>query len=171
MDYNILLNQGIKPEDCASIEIISDKDDTFIFVKLKPSQRICKNCGLVGTKIKEYKSKTVHTLPTGKNRTTIVYSVPRYVCPVCGKTYTHNLSEYSYKSVSSILKNKLLSKFAEIVSFKSIAKEYDYSENEILNLFDKLVPNIKHKISDAICIDETTSEFVEFGLILSVNVS
>ena len=30
----------------------------------------------------------------------------------------------------------------------------EFVENEILNLFDKLVPNIKHKISDAICIDE-----------------
>lgn len=154
MDYSILLTQGISQDDCSSLEVINDEYDTYIFIKLKANQRICPHCGVVGSKIKEYKSKTVRSLPTGKNRTTIVYSVPRYICPCCGKTYTHNLNKYSYNSISSVLKKKLLEQFGKMISYKTIAEEYNYSTQEILEIFDKIVPNVKHPMTDAICIDE-----------------
>lgn len=154
MDYNILFNQGIKVEDCTSFEVLNDKDETYIFIKLKPTERICPFCGVKGTKIKEYKSKTVRSLAQGKNKTIIIYSVPRFTCPICGKTYTQNISNYSYNSISSILKKKMLIKFSQICSFKSIAEEYDLSQQEVLNIFDEITPNLKHKFTDALCIDE-----------------
>lgn len=154
MDYNTLLSQGIRPEDYSHFELLEDQDDTFYFIKLKANQRKCIYCSCNNTKIKEYKSKTVRSLPTGKNRTTIVYSLPRYFCPNCKKTYTHSIDKYASNSVSKILKTKLLNKFSEICTFKSIAKEYDLSLTEVINIFDESCPDLRVPFSEAICIDE-----------------
>ena len=154
MDYNILLSQGINPEDCASFEVIPDSCFTHIFIKLKATQRKCVLCNFSDTRIKEYKNKTIRSLPTGKNNSIIHYSLPRYICPRCHKTYTHNLNKYASCSVSNILKNKLLDKFSTICTFKSISEEFDISLTEVINIFDENCPNLKAPFSEAICIDE-----------------
>lgn len=154
MDYNILLSQGIKREDCVSLEVLPDQDDTYVFIKLKASQRSCVYCSCKHTKIKEYKTKTIRSLPTGKNRTTIVFNLPRYICPRCHKTYTHSIEQYASNSVSKILKNKLLKRFSEICTFKSIANEYELSLTEVINIFDESCPDLRIPFTEAICIDE-----------------
>ena len=154
MNYNILLSHNITFEECVSFEEIIDGNDTHIFAKLKPSQRVCIYCGNKQTNIKEYKCKTIHSLPTGKNNTIIHLSIPRYVCPICSKTYTHNINHIASNSVSTILKKKLLDKFSTICTYKSIANEFDMSTANVINIFDEICPNLKAPFSEAICIDE-----------------
>lgn len=155
MDYNTLLTaHGIDLNDCSQFESISDGNETIIFIKLKPNQRKCIFCGFNHSSIKEYKSKKIKSLTTGKTFTTIVFSLPRYLCKKCKKTYTHQLTKYAVNSTSKIVRNKMLSLFSEIRTFKSIAKEVDLSLTETINIFDEICPDLRIPITKAICIDE-----------------
>ena len=155
MDYNTLLHaHGIDINDCSQFESISDNHETIIFIKLKPNQRKCIFCGFNHCSIKEYKTKNIKSLSTGKTFTNISFSLPRYVCKHCNKTYTHQLTKYAVNSVSNIARDRMLTLFSEIRTFKSIAKEVDLSLTETINIFDELCPDLRIPITDAICIDE-----------------
>lgn len=155
MDYNTILHpHGIDFLDCSQVDFLNDNDESYIFVKLKPSQRICPYCSFNKTNIKEYKNKTIRSLNTGKNSTTIVFSLPRYKCPKCSKTYTHQLNNFATGSVSNLVKTKMLDDFKTISTYKSIANKYGISVTEVINIFNEICPNLKKPMTDAICIDE-----------------
>ena len=155
MDYNTLLQaHGIDINDCYKFESLSDETETIIFIKLKPNQRKCIFCGFKDSSIKEYKNKSIKSLCTGKHFTTLLFTLPRYHCKQCNKTYTHQLNKYAVNSVSKITRNKMLSLFSEIRTFKSIAKEMDLSLTETINIFDEICPDLRIPITKAICIDE-----------------
>ena len=154
MNYNILLSHGIPPEDCLQIQYLDNDNEILIFAKIKPSQRKCIFCNYSMTRIKEYKERKFKSLPTGNQFTIISLYLPRYICPNCNKTYTHNIETIANKSITKSLKNKLLEKFSSVCTFKSIAKEYDLTVTEVINIFDEHCPNLKTKFSEAICIDE-----------------
>ena len=154
MNYNILLSHGIDPLDCSSVEYLNNDNEVMVFVKLKPNQRHCIYCKHSNTRIKEYKQKTIKSLPTGSNNTVICFSLPRYICPKCKKTYTHNLATSASKSITNSLKSKLLEKFASITTFKSIANDFNLSVTEIVRIFDECSPDLKIPITEVFCIDE-----------------
>lgn len=145
---------GIDYTNCSQFEVIDDDNETLIFLKIKPSQRICIHCKNSGSNIKEYKTKTIHSLSTGKNKTTITFSLPRYICNSCHKTYTHSLNAFAPDSISNLVRLKILDDFSEIITFKSIAKKYNISITKVINLFDEICPNLKIPFTQAICIDE-----------------
>ena len=153
MNYNILLSHGIPPEDCLQIQYLDNDNEILIFAKIKPSQRKCIFCNYSMTRIKEYKERKFKSLPTGNQFTIISLYLPRYICPNCNKTYTHNIETIANKSITKSLKNKLLEKFSSVCTFKSIAKEYDLTVTEVINIFDEHCPDLKTKFSEAICID------------------
>ena len=155
MDYNTLLHaHGIDINDCSTFESISDGQETIIFIKLKPNQRKCIFCGFNNCPIKEYKPKNIKSLSTGKTFTTLSFSLPRYTCKHCNKTFTHQLTKYAVNSVSNITRDRMLLLFSEIRTFKSIAKEVDISLTETINIFDEICPDLRVPISKAICVDE-----------------
>lgn len=102
MDYNILLSHGIEPQECSHLDYIDNDKEILIFAKIKPSQRECIYCHFKDTKIKEYKQKTIKSLHTGINSTIITLDLPRYHCPSCNKTYTHNIKAYASKSLTNV---------------------------------------------------------------------
>ena len=155
MDYNTLLQaHGIDINDCFEFESFSDGIETIIFIKLKPNQRKCIYCNSNNSLIKEYKIKSIKSLSTGKTFTTITFTLPRYYCKKCNKTYTHQLNKYAINSVSKITRSRMLSLFSEIRTFKSIALEVDLSITETINIFDEICPDLRIPLTQAICIDE-----------------
>ena len=155
MDYNTLLQaHGIDINDCFEFESFSDGIETIIFIKLKPNQRKCIYCNSNNSLIKEYKIKSIKSLSTGKTFTTITFTLPRYYCKKCNKTYTHQLNKYAINSVSKITRSRMLSLFSEIRTFKSIALEVDLSITETINIFDEICPDLTIPLTQAICIDE-----------------
>ena len=153
MDYNTLLQaHGIDINDCCKFESFCDETETIIFIKLKPNQRKCVFCGFKDSSIKEYKNKSIKSLSTGKHFTTLLFTLPRYHCKQCNKTYTHQLNKYAVNSISKITRNKMLSLFSEIRTFKSIAKEISLTET--INIFDEICPDLRISLTKAICIDE-----------------
>lgn len=164
MNYNTLLSShGIPPEDCFKIEYLTNDNEIMIFAKIIPNQRKCIYCNYLNSRIKEYKKKIIKSLPTGKDSTIIYFTLPRYVCPNCNKTYTHTLNSFTSNSITKSLKDKLIEKFATICTFKSIAKDYDLSLSQTINIFDESCPDLRVPFSDALCIDEfyniRTSDF------------
>ena len=116
MDYNTLLQaHGIDINDCFEFESFSDGIETIIFIKLKPNQRKCIFCGSSHCSIKEYKTKNIKSLSTGKTFTTISFSLPRYVCKHCNKTYTHQLTKYAVNSVSNLTRDRMLPGFINVL--------------------------------------------------------
>ena len=155
MDYNTLLQaHGIDINDCFEFESFSDGIETIIFIKLKPNQRKCIYCNSNNSLIKEYKIKSIKSLSTGKTFTTITFTLPRYYCKKCNKTYTHQLNKYAINSVSKITRSRMLSLFSEIRTFKSIALEVDLSITETINIFDEICPDLRIPLTQTICIDE-----------------
>lgn len=154
MNYNILLSHGIDPLDCSEIEYLNNEDEILIFLKIKPNQRRCIFCNHPNTRIKEYKQKNIKSLPTGSNNTIICFYLPRYVCPKCKKTYTHNISTSTSKTITNSLKSKLLEKFATVTTFKSIAKDFNLSVTEVIRIFDENCPDLRIPITEVFCIDE-----------------
>ena len=81
MDYYTLLDShGIPKKQVRRFSFISENNETLIFAEIIPSQRICPFCSSNETVVKEYKTKTIKALTTGKDKTFIEYKLPRYKC-------------------------------------------------------------------------------------------
>lgn len=155
MDYYTLLDShGIPKNQVRRFSSISENNETLIFAEILSSQRTCPFCSSNETIIKEYKTKTIKALATGNNTTFIEYKLPRYKCKKCNKTYTHNLSEYSEKSLSKQVISRMIEDFSEMLTFSQIADKYNISITQAIELFDKYCPDMRYPIEEAICIDE-----------------
>ena len=132
MDYNILLSHGIEPRECSHLDYIDNDKEILIFAKIKPSQRECIYCYFKDTKIKEYKQKTIKSLHTGVNSTIITLDLPRYHCPSCNKIYTNNIKSFASRSLTKVLKKKIVGKFVEC------SKPWNHYKEYIINSFIKI---------------------------------
>ena len=132
MDYNILLSHGIEPRECSQLNFIDNDKEVLIFAKIKPSQRECIYCYFKDTKIKEYKQKTIKSLHTGVNSTIITLDLPRYHCPSCNKIYTNNIKSFASRSLTKVLKKKIVGKFVEC------SKPWNHYKEYIINSFIKI---------------------------------
>lgn len=153
-NYSILTAFGLNENQIKRVESLSENGETIFFVELFANQRTCPKCKCTQCKIKEYKTKTIRSLNTGSNRTLIEYRLPRYVCPKCRTTYTHDLSLSNYKTLSKQALEYIIKDFSEMLTFSQIAKKYNLSITEVITLFDKFCPNVKRGLEEAICIDE-----------------
>lgn len=153
-NYSTLTALGLKEDQIKRVIPLSEDGETIFFVDLFPNQRTCPECGYTHCKIKEYKTKTIRSLNTGPNKTLIEYRLPRYVCPKCRKTYTHDISLSNYKTLSKQALDSIIKDFSEMLTFSQIAKKYNLSITEVITLFDKFCPNVKRGLEEAICIDE-----------------
>lgn len=155
MDYYTLLDShGIPKKQVRRFSFISENNETLIFAEIIPSQRICPFCSSNETVVKEYKTKTIKALTTGKDKTFIEYKLPRYKCKLCNKTYTHNFSDQIEKSLSKQVISKIIDDFSEMLTFSQIADKYNITTTQAIELFDRYCPDMRNPIEEAICIDE-----------------
>lgn len=153
-NYSILNAYGFNKNQIKRIESISENNETIFFVQLFANQRTCPKCKNNQCKIKEYKTKTIKSLKTSNNSTVIEYKLPRYICSKCGKTYTHDISDTTYKSLTKSLFNSMMNDFSQMLTFSQIAKKYQLTTTQTIYLFDKHCPNLRAPIEEVICIDE-----------------
>lgn len=154
INYSILSAYGFKENQIKRIESISENNETIFFVELLANQRTCPACSFSHCKIKEYKRKTIKSLSTGGTKTYIEYSLPRYICTHCHKTYTHDLSESTYKSLSKKVLSAIIEDFSQMLTFTQIANKYNLTTTQVISIFDEHCPNLRIPIEEAICIDE-----------------
>ncbi len=154
INYSILSALGFKDNQIKRVESISENNETILFVELFPNQRTCPICSFSNCKIKEYKNKTIKSLSTVGTKTYIDYKLPRYICPKCNKTYTHDLSDTTFKSLSKKVLSSIIDDFSQVLTFTQIADKYNLSTTQIISIFDKYCPNLRNPIEEVICIDE-----------------
>lgn len=154
INYNILSSYGFKDNQIKRVDYISENNETIFYIELFSNQRSCPFCSFKACKIKEYKTKTIKGLSTMGTKTYIEYKLPRYFCPQCKKTYTHDLSKSTYKSLSKKVIDSIINDFSEMFTFRQIADMYNLTSTQVISLFDKYCPNLRNPIEEAICIDE-----------------
>ena len=152
-NYNPLESLGIQMSQVSKYESAIDDDVAYFFVQLKATQRACPHCGSEGSKIKEYKLKTIKGPRSQGLRTLVECRLPRYSCEACGRTYTHSL-EAAEKGLSKGLVESIISDFYGTLTFTEIARRHDVSTTTVINTFDSKAPNLRQPIGRCLCIDE-----------------
>lgn len=159
MDFNtFLFRLGLNPDDFKNklVDPIPF-DGGYIFeLEQKDSNRICPYCKSTDVYIKEYKNITIRNKENVNEIDIIKIKKIRYRCNRCHKTFTNRLTGIdAYNSISNKTKTLIISELFEPVSFSQIARKYDVSLMEVINIFDstfKYVP--RGEFSNVICIDE-----------------
>ena len=80
----------------------------------------------------------------------------RYMCPKCGKTHTFKLEGLSRGNViSDFVKTAIKNEFFEIQAFNTIAKRYNVSLKQVINIFDEFTRYVPRRpLPEYLCIDE-----------------
>ncbi|MGM9880551.1 MAG: hypothetical protein ACI318_04690 [Bacilli bacterium] len=153
MDYYTLLDShGIHKNRC--IIFLYENNELLIFTEIFPFQKICTFCSSNENVVKEYKTKTIQALTTGKDKTFIEYKLSRYKCKFFNKTNSYNYSDQIEKSLSKQVMSKIIDDFLEMITFSQISHKYNLITIQAIELFDRYCLDMRNPIEEAICIDE-----------------
>ena len=159
MDFNtILLRFGLDSSNFVNkpINVIATNDGQLYEVEEDYRQHICPHCNHQSLFIHDYSwIKTKLTTTIGFKEILRIKRI-RYKCPKCGKTHSLPLIGIQrYKTISDFVLTAIKKEFYEIQSFTTIAKRYDVSINQVINIFDeytKIMP--RRNLPEYLCIDE-----------------
>lgn len=159
MDFNtILLRFGLDSSNFVNkpINVIATNDGQLYEVEEDYRQHICPHCNHQSLFIHDYSwIKTKLTTTIGFKEVLRIKRI-RYKCPKCGKTHSLPLIGIQrHKTISDFVLTAIKKEFYEIQSFTTIAKRYDISINQVINIFDeytKIMP--RRNLPEYLCIDE-----------------
>ena len=119
-------------------------------------QRICPFCNHQFLHIHTYKWMTVKLGSIIKLKETLRIRRIRYKCSNCGKTHTFKLEGISRGNViSDCVKTAIKNEFQEIQAFNTIAKRYDISLQQVINIFDEFTRHVpRRELPEYLCVDE-----------------
>lgn len=159
MDFNTtLLRFGLDTSNFVNkpIDIIETEGGCIYEVFEEYKEHICPKCNHPKMFIHGYKWINIHLSTTIGYKETLRVKRIRYKCPSCIKTHTYPLQGIDRnKSISNFVQNAIKKEFFEIQSFSTIAKRYDISLQQVINIFDdytSLVP--RRNLPEYLCIDE-----------------
>ena len=159
MDFNTtLLRFGLDSSNFTNKPVNTIKTSNgFIYeVEEENKQHICPHCNHQTLFVHGYKWIKIKLTTTVGFKETLRIKRIRYKCPKCGKTHTFKLQGIErYKTISDFVITAIKNEFYEIQSFTTIAKRYDISLNQVINIFDehtKIMP--RRPLPEYLCIDE-----------------
>lgn len=119
-------------------------------------QHICPHCNHQSLHIHSYKWIFIKLGSTIGIKETLRIKRIRYKCPKCGKTHTLKLEGLSRGNIiSDFVKTAIKNEFYEMQSFNTIAKRYDVSLKQVINIFDKFTRYVPRRpLPEYLCIDE-----------------
>ena len=159
MDFNtFLIRYGLDSSNFTNKppETIETKDGFVYEVHEEYKQRICPDCNHQYLQIHDYKWIKIKLNSTKGMKEALRIKRIRYKCPVCNKTHTFKLSGLARsKTISDFTKTAIQNEFFEIQSFTTIAKRYDVSLNQVINIFDEFTKTMPRRpLPECLCIDE-----------------
>ena len=137
-------------------EVIETSHGFIYEVEEEYKQRICPHCNHQFLNIHTYKWMSIKLGSTiGVNEILRIKRI-RYKCPKCGKTHTFKLEGLDRGSViSDFVKTAIRQEFYELQSFNTIAKRYNISTKQVINIFDKYTHYVPRRpLPEYLCIDE-----------------
>ena len=159
MDFNTLLTRfGFDSSNFVNKPLEAIKTNNGIIYEAKEAykERICPFCNHPKLFVHDYKWIIVNLTSTINFKESLRIERIRYRCPKCGKTHTFELRGIDRnKSISKFVETAIKQEFYEIQSFSTIAKRYDISLNQVINIFDeytKVMP--RRPLPEYMCIDE-----------------
>ena len=115
---------------------------------------ICKECGCLVHKIKDYRVRTVKTFINYDYPVLIKYRQRRLICD-CGKTMAETNSIVSKNSrISNYLKLEIIKQCKYKHSFTTIAKQLNIDTMTVINTFMDHFTFDRKELSEVICVDE-----------------
>ena len=159
MDFNTLLTRfGFNSSNFVNKAINTiEFDHGFIYeVEEEYRLRLCPNCNNELLHIHGYKWIEIKLSSTIGQREYLRIKRIRYKCPKCGKTHTFPLEGIERnKTISNFVKTAIKQEFYEVQSFTTIAKRYDISLNQTINIFDEFTKHVPRRpLPEYMCIDE-----------------
>lgn len=159
MDFNtFFVRFGLDSSNFANkpVETIETPTGFIYEVDEEYKQRICPNCNHQFLHIHSYKWISQKLGTTIGVKETLRIKRIRYKCPECGKTHTFKLEGLSRGHViSDFVKTSIKNEFYEIQSFRTIAKRYDVSLKQVINIFDEYTRYVPSRpLPEYLCIDE-----------------
>lgn len=159
MDFNtFFIRFGLDSSNFTNkpVEIIETPTGFIYEVDEEYKQRICPDCNHQFLHIHSYKWMSQKLGTTIGVKEILRIKRIRYKCPKCGKTHTFKLEGISRGHViSDFVKTSIKNEFYEIQSFGTIAKRYDVSLKQVINIFDEYTRYVPSRpLPEYLCIDE-----------------
>jgi transposase len=159
MDFNIFLNRfGFDSSSFVNRDLtpIQEGENLIYEVEEEYKERICPFCNHEFLNIHDYKWIKVKLNTTIGLKEELRIKRIRYKCRSCNKTHTFKLEGIERnKTISNFTLNAIRKEFFEIQSFSTIAKRYDISLNQVINIFDDYTKvMLRRPLPEYMCIDE-----------------
>lgn len=143
---------GLK--DIFITKVERSNDDMLIHLELQRKPHLCPACGTFTSKVHDYRKQKVKDIAILGNNTILVLNKRRYCCCNCKKRIPEeNAFVAHYQRMTQRLHAFIISRFAEMRSAKSIAKECNSSVTTVIRKLD-LVSFPLPKLPKVISIDE-----------------
>jgi len=159
MDFNTILTRFGLDSSCFVNKPLNriEINGGFIYeVEEEYKVRICPNCNHHKLLVHTYKWIEIKLSTSINLKEILRVKRIRYRCPKCGKTHTFELIGLSRnKIISPFVFASIKMEFQSLQSFSAIAKRYNVSVQEVINIFDdytKLMPRLN--LPEYLCIDE-----------------
>ena len=154
MDYSII-KELFKLDDIIIDNIINDKKQIQIHLKLEQKEHICPKCRNKVNRVHDYYKQKIRDLDILGNETYIILKKRRYRCK-CGKVFQE---ENNFLNKRQRITKRLFAKILKMLntthSFTSIGRELGLSTNTIIRAFDRLnYPKANLENTEVFSIDE-----------------
>ena len=159
MDFNTTLQRfGLDSSSFVNkpINIIKTSDGQIYEVEENYRTHICPKCNHYSVFVHDYCWIKIKLSTTIGFKETLRIKRIRYKCPKCGKTHTLSLTGIQrHKTISDFVLTAIKNEFFEIQSFTTIAKRYDVSLQQVINIFDEFTKYVPRRtLPEYLCIDE-----------------
>ena len=158
--HNDIITQNIKLIDEKLIinerkfETINNIKYLVFYVSREFEPTICKRCGSLVHKVKEYKTRNIKTFINFDYPVLLKYKQRRLICD-CGKTMSENNSIVSKGcNISNYLKLEIIKQCKYKHSFTTIAKQLNVDIMTVINTFMEHFTFDRKELTEVICVDE-----------------
>lgn len=141
-------------KDIIVTEVSQTESDLQITIQLERIAQPCPCCGTKTDTIHDYRTQPVKEVPILGKSTTLLLRKRRYRCPQCGKRFAEaNSFLPRYQRRTGRLRQYIISRFSQLRSASSIAKECHCSSTTVFRLFQSVAFPRPH-LPAVIAIDE-----------------
>jgi len=133
-----------------------ERKENIMHVHLKMEQRIhaCPDCGLMTSKIHDYRSQLVKDISSFGQYTILHLKKRRHICPECGKKFFESVPFLPrYHRITNRLFAHIIKEFSQTRSMKNIAQCNNVSAPTAARAFD-LVHYSPASLPEVLAIDE-----------------
>ncbi len=159
-DISILACFGINTDELENYEI-KDNDPTSITLSVtkRKNELPCPSCGIITSKVKDYKNKTYFYRNINGYDVRVFYRQRRYICPDCKRTFLEPnpfINNSNYK-LSALKVHTIINRLKEGLSLKLTAIYSGVSTSSVIKVLDRYYKPPRRPLPKIMCIDEFLS--------------